>query len=106
MSVCMEGKPNELPPVSLIRFRSIFGNGDHLKGEKLLRAIAERLLHARLQHPVYAEGVYQGLSRITDEHEELVHAVEHETPQRQFDEALDVIATCVRFANREYEFKD
>ena len=93
-------------PMSFIRICSVFGDGDILEGEKLIRKIADRLIHARSKHPVYAEGVYQGLSRITDEHEELVHAVEHETTQRQFDETLDVIATCVRFANREYEFKD
>ncbi len=92
-----------VPPLSFIRMCSIFGNGDILHGEELLRRIADRLIHARTKHPEFAVGVYQGLSRITDEHEELVHAVEKETPERQFDEDLDVIATAVRFANREYD---
>ncbi|MBQ9407225.1 MAG: hypothetical protein IJU37_10895 [Desulfovibrio sp.] len=90
--------------MSFIRICAIFGNGDILAGEKLLRAIANRLLHARAKHPVFAEGVYQGLSRITSEHDELVRAVEHETPERQQDEVLDVLATSVRFANKEYAF--
>ena len=99
----MEGSEPTVAPLAFINMCSIFGNGNILHGEELLRKIANRLIHARSKHPTFAEGVYQGLSRITEEHEELVHAVEHETPERQFDEDLDVIATAVRFANREYD---
>ena len=94
---------SNVPCWSFIRICSVVGNGDILKGEALLRKIAERLIHARNKHPIFAEGVYQGLSRITDEHEELVYAVERETQERQFDEDLDVIATAIRFANGEYD---
>ena len=89
--------------LSFERVCKIFGNGDILHGKQLLLRIADKLIHARSKHPEFAIGVYQGLSRITSEHEELVFAVEHETIDRQFDEDLDVIATAVRFANKEYE---
>lgn len=88
-----------------MRICGIVGNGNPLKGELLLKAIADRLLHARGKHPRFAESARQALSNIAEEFDELVEAVHHETEQRQFDEALDVIATCVRFANKEHEFK-
>ena len=89
--------------LSFVRVCKILGNGNIVHGKLLLWKIAYRLLHARSKHPIFAEVVYQGLGRITSEHEELVYAVEHETPERQFDEDLDVIATAIRFANKEYE---
>ena len=88
--------------MSFSRICSILGNGNVSAGIALAGKLAERLTFARTKHPVFAEGVYQGLGRITGEYEELVHAVEHETCDRQFDEVLDVIVTAIRFANREY----
>lgn len=70
--------------------------------ESLKLAIAERLAHAREKHPVFAEGAFHALGIIKDEFDELEHAVEHESRQRQVDEALDVIATCIRFVLGEH----
>jgi len=66
-------------------------------------AIIERLEHARREHPEFAVGKYQALGVILGEVEELIHAVEHESETRALNEALDVAATAIRFANREYE---
>lgn len=63
----------------------------------VLEAIVQRVAWAREKHPVFAEGAFHALGIIKDEFEELEHAVEHESRERQVDEALDVIATCVRF---------
>lgn len=54
-------------------------------GEQALAALMQRLSEARGKHPVFAE-----------EYRELVYAVEHETPERIRDEALDVAVTALR----------
>ena len=51
-------------------------------GEKALVALMQRLSEARGKHPVFAEGKYHALGVIGGEYRELVHAVEHETPER------------------------
>lgn len=86
--------------------RCAFGNGDLRRGRQIMEIIALRLEHARTKHPVYAQGKYHALGVIRSEFRELEHAVEHESPARQFDEALDVIATAVRFLNGEHALGD
>ena len=73
------------------------GNGNEDAASGILTAICVRLEHARKKHQVFAEGAYHALGVIEAEFHELEYAVEHESEERQKDEALDVIATCVRF---------
>lgn len=103
-SVATADKLNALAQVAMSYSRACaaLGNGDSARGKHLLFMIARRIEEARIKHPVFAEGVYQGVSRVTSEHEELLHAALHESEARQLDEALDVIAVSVRFANKEY----
>ena len=62
----------------------------------LMYALARRMAEARKKHPVFAEGKYHALGVIGAEYEELVRAVERETPERVRDEALDVAVTALR----------
>lgn len=80
----------------------IFGNGYFHRGQQIVFMLAQRLAEAREKHPHFAEGVYQGLGVVGAEYQEFVRAVEHETHDRQLDEALDVAVTTLRFINREY----
>ena len=66
-------------------------------------AIMECLEHARTEHPYFAHGKYEALGVVLAEVDELIHAVEHESDERALNEALDVVVTAMRFANREYE---
>ena len=93
---------NDLDKATYLRMRKAFGNGNERKGRAIMQAIALRLEQARDKHPLYAEGPYHALGVIHAEFKELEHAVEHETEARQKDEALDVIATSVRFLGEEY----
>ena len=79
------------------------GNGDEDAASGILTAICVRIEHARKKHPVFAEGAYHALGVIEAEFHELEYAVEHESEERQKDEALDVIATCVRFLCGEHK---
>lgn len=94
---------SDLDKATYLRMRKAFGNGNERKGRAIMQAIALRLEEAREKHPVYAEGPYHALGVVGSEFRELEKAVEHETESRQKDEALDVIATSVRFLGEEYK---
>lgn len=83
-------------------FRGL-GNGDEETASALLTVICVRLEQARKKHPVFAEGSFHALGVIESEFHELEYAVEHESEARQKDEALDVIATCIRFLCDEHK---
>ena len=72
-------------------------------GEKALAALMQRLSEARGKHPVFAEGKYHALGVIGEEYQEVVQAVEKETPDRVYQELLDLITTSIRAANGEHE---
>lgn len=93
----------DLDKVTYLRMRKAFGNGNERKGRAIMQAIALRLEEARDKHPLYAEGPYHALGVVGSEFRELEKAVEHETESRQMDEALDVVATAVRFLGEEYK---
>lgn len=82
---------------------TVLGNGNYLQGIKLLDEITGRLSRARKKHKWHDSTPQNGLEAITGELSELQYAVEHESPARHHDEALDVIATAIRFALREWE---
>ena len=71
--------------------------------QQVFDLIRARLVHARKEHPVFAESPLQGVDVIRGELDELDHAVRYESPGRQMDEGLDVGATLVRWMMREYE---
>ena len=73
--------------------------------DQILDRICERVKWARTKHAGEWEGQgpYYALGVIGDEFAEFEHAVLSESVERQEDEALDVIATCIRFLAREYE---
>ena len=82
---------------------TILGNGDIGKGQILLRAIAERLGHARHKHPHYADDKSEAVTVILAEFDEYAEAVDQEQGEdRERDELLDVIATAVRAYNQEW----
>lgn len=80
------------------------GNGDFERGEQIADEIVTRVGEARVKHPNWRGGApYYALGAVTSEVDEFIYAVEKETPERQHDEALDVVATCVRFLGGEHE---
>lgn len=89
-------------PMSYVRACMAFGNGDAGMGRQVIFMLARRLEEAREKHPVFAEGPFQALGVIGVEFRELEVALEHESPDRQFDKALDVAATAMRFVNGEH----
>lgn len=93
-------------PMSYVRACMAFGNGDVGKGRQTIFMLARRLEEARGKHPVFAEGPFQALGVIGAEFRELEVAVEHESQDRQFDEALDVAATAMRFVNGEHKLPE
>ena len=81
-----------------------FGNGNATQGYKLIQDIASRLNKAREKHPRFADDAVEAIDVIGDEWREYSQAVmQSEGDKRERNEALDVIATAIRAANREYD---
>lgn len=102
----MTGAPEETRAegsVQQLEMERIIGNGDATTGRRLLEDIARRVAEARGKHPLFAEGKYHALGVIGGEYQELVRAVERETPERMYQEILDTITTLIRAANGEHE---
>lgn len=92
-------------PRKLLEAVRVVGNGSFEHGAKLVQIIADRLTHAREKHPWPrdANNWEEAAHVVWVEADELLSAAEHETSERSHDESLDVIATAVRFCNREWE---
>lgn len=89
--------------MELMEAAVLLGNGGQRGGAVMIAALARRMEEARKKHPVFAEGKYHALGVIGAEYEELVRAVERETPERVRDEALDVAVTALRLWAGEQE---
>lgn len=79
-----------------------FGNGNEAAGIRILSYLTLHIQHARNKHKVFAEGQYHALGIIHSEYKEFEHAVEHETQVRCKAEAGDLVATLVRWLNKEH----
>ena len=77
-----------------------FGDGDEELGRDLLLSLARRASYAREVHPRFG-----GFASVLDEVHELQLAANqfktHGDPRRMREEALDVMATCIRLCNLE-----
>lgn len=82
---------------------TILGNGNEKVGYARMVEICKRLKYAREKHSWDGYKPLDGYTAISCECCELGLAVMQETPERQHDEALDVIATAIRFANKEWK---
>lgn len=88
-----------------LSFEAAIG-GTHSHGRYIVNLIADRLRHARKEHPASewrGKGRYWALGQLGSEFEEVVHAVENEGDDRMVDELLDLIAVALRMLQREYE---
>lgn len=78
---------------------TILGNGDSAKGRAMLDEFAQRLVHARTEHPADEwEGAGDGYALVAmeDELREVMVAMKLEGPQRLKSELKDLLATAWR----------
>lgn len=62
------------------------------------------LRRAESLHPVFAEGVYQGLGRVGEEYGELAQSLNHgESKERVEAEAMDLLVVVWRFVRKDYD---
>lgn len=66
-------------------------------GEDLVFHLASALARARALHPVFALTAREGAGVVVEEAQELYSAAVLETPERQREEATDVVVTGLRF---------
>jgi len=70
----------------------------------LLVALAERVKAAENKHPVFADGIYQGVGVIGEEYGELCQALNKgEGEERVMDEALDLLCVAWRFCRGDWQ---
>lgn len=81
----------------------MFTNNDY-KNIDIFGAVEDALKIAEEKHPVFAEGVAQGLGRIGEEFGELCQSINHgESADRVKSEALDLLVVAWRFYRRDWE---
>ncbi len=65
---------------------------------KLMEALFERIKSAEGKHPIFADGIYQGVGVIGEEYGELCQALnKNQGEARVMDEALDLLCVVWRF---------
>lgn len=75
--------------------------------KELFSRLMAHVARAEKLHPVFAEGVYQGLGRIGEEMGELAQSVNHCEPQERVDaEAMDLLTVVWRFVRKDYEMQE
>ena len=77
-----------------------FKDRDHWVFDRL----RDGLRRAEYLHPVFADGVYQGLSRVSEELGELAQSVNRGENQERIEaEARDLLVVVWRFLRKDYE---
>ena len=66
--------------------------------------IEKAVKKAELKHPVFAESGYQVVSILAEETGEFAQAVNDKDFNKAESEALDIIATCIRFLKEKGKF--
>lgn len=83
----------------------VFGRGNAALGRDLLLSLARRVAYAREVHPLFG-----GMDSVQDEFAELKLAYDafeaDGDPRRMCEEAIDVMATCIRLINLELLVKE
>ena len=75
--------------------------------ESQYQELLERLAVAKKKHPVYAEGIWQGMGRIGEEYGELCQSVNHGEPEeRIMSEAWDLLCVVWRFVRGDWRNDD
>lgn len=69
----------------------------------VIARLASALARAREKHPVYADGNIDAWDVIEGELIELWNAIDHESEERQKEEAIDVAVTALRFILGEHK---
>ena len=100
MAPAEQAPPSPLPELVQGYVLDAFGDGDEALGRDLLLSIARRVAYAREIHPRFG-----GMASVCGEFDELKRAFcdfgASGDPRRMREEAIDVMATCIRLVNFE-----
>lgn len=78
-----------------------------MTNDEIFDELLKRLEAAEGKHPVFAEGIYQGLGRVSEEVGEVVRAVNHnEGDKRIMDEAFDSLVVIWRFIRGDWKTEE
>ena len=72
--------------------------------DELYRSLAARAVEAEKKHPVFSDGIYQGVGVIGEEYGELCQALnKQQGEERIMDEALDLLCVVWRFCRGDWQ---
>lgn len=75
--------------------------------DEILKRLKSAFVKAQLLHPDFAEGPYEALGFLSEEHGEVTKAItKNEGKQRMQEELIDLIAVAWRMLRGEYEHPD
>ena len=78
-----------------------------LQNDELYALLNNRLAEAERKHPVFSEGIYQGVGVVGEEYGELCQALNKMQGEgRIMDEALDLLCTVWRFCRGDWRLND
>lgn len=78
-----------------------------LQNDELYALLNNRLAEAERKHPVFSEGIYQGVGVVGEEYGELCQALNKMQGEvRVMDEALDLLCTVWRFCRGDWRTCD
>ena len=84
--------------------RNVLQGMDGDRNIDLFLKLGTALVRAEKLHPVFAEGVYQGIGRLSEEMGEISRAANRgESIERLESEAMDMLVVAWRFARKDYE---
>lgn len=74
---------------------------------RVLFALISRIAKAQEKHPVFADGMYQGVGVLGEEYGELCQALNKgEGEERVMDEAFDLLCVAWRFCRGDWKKKE
>lgn len=92
---------------NVITFVTPAGLGARELDVSLLMKLADRVKAAENKHPVFADGIYQGVGVIGEEYGELCQALNKgEGEERVMDEAFDLLCVAWRFCRGDWRTGD
>lgn len=97
---CASGQQVRANPYELVERVMAMSEDDRLILSELLYSLAR----AEVKHPVFAEGPYQALGVLSEEHGEVIRTItKDEGEARVYEESIDLLTVAWRFARGDWK---
>ena len=78
-----------------------------MTNDEIFDELLKRLEDAEGKHPVFAEGIYEAIGKISEEAGEVAHAANHEEGEKRImEEGMDLLCVAWRFVREDWRVPD